>query len=145
MYWFFTKIILPKTILFHIFAPKHSFLRELLEVAPEMESFPEYHNPCEKYFLTKLLHLQSFQLVILQNYLYLKEYDKKVARHIFWQKLSPKHYFSKHFICDIMHCDMANLVRIGNTFTSYRFGNLKILKIWFIKILQICRYNISAC
>ena len=83
MYWFFTKIILPKTILFHIFAPKHSFLRELWEVAPEMELFWEYHSPCENYFVTKLLYLRSFQLAILQNYLYLKEYDKKVARHIF--------------------------------------------------------------
>ena len=62
---------------------KHSFLRELREVAPEMELFWEYHSPYEKYFVTKLLYLQSFQLAILQNYLYLKEYDRKVARHIF--------------------------------------------------------------
>ena len=62
---------------------KHSFLRELREVAPEMELFWEYHSPCEKYFVTKLLYLRSFQLAILQNYLYLKEYDKKVARQIF--------------------------------------------------------------
>ena len=48
-----------------------------------MELFQEYHSPCEKCFVTKLLYLQSFQLAILQNYLYLKEYDRKVARHIF--------------------------------------------------------------
>ena len=68
---------------FYRLCVKHSFLRELREVAPEMELFWEYHSPCEKYFVTKLLYLRSFQLAILQNYLYLKEYDKKVARHIF--------------------------------------------------------------
>ena len=63
--------------------PKHSFLRELREVAPEMELFRKYHSPCEKYFVTKLLFLQSFQLAILQNYLYLEDYGRKVARHVF--------------------------------------------------------------
>ena len=29
------------------------FLRELREVAPEMELFPENHSPYEKYFVTK--------------------------------------------------------------------------------------------
>ena len=62
---------------------KHSSLRKLREVAPEMELFRKYHSPCEKYFVKKLLYLLSFQLAILQNYLYLKEYDRKVARHIF--------------------------------------------------------------
>ena len=32
---------------------KHSFLRELREVAPEMELFPENHSPYEKDFVTK--------------------------------------------------------------------------------------------
>ena len=56
---------------------KHSFLRELREVAPEMELFLEYHSLGEKYFVTKLLNLQSFQLATLQNYLYLKELTRK--------------------------------------------------------------------
>ena len=34
-------------------SPKHSFLRELREVAPEMELFPENHSPYEKDFVTK--------------------------------------------------------------------------------------------
>ena len=34
-------------------AVKHSFLRELREVAPEMELFPENHSPYEKDFVTK--------------------------------------------------------------------------------------------
>ena len=34
-------------------ASKHSFLRELREVAPEMELFPENHSPYEKDFVTK--------------------------------------------------------------------------------------------
>ena len=62
---------------------KHSFLRELREVAPEIELFLENHSPCEKYFVAKLLYLQTFQLAILQKILYLEEYVRKVARHIF--------------------------------------------------------------
>ena len=34
-------------------ATKHSFLRELREVAPEVELFPENHSPYEKDFVTK--------------------------------------------------------------------------------------------
>ena len=61
----------------------NSFLRELREVAPEIELFLENHSPCEKYFVAKLLYLQTFQLAILQKILYLEEYVRKVARHIF--------------------------------------------------------------
>ena len=77
---------------------KHSFLRELREVAPEMELFREYYSPCEKYFVTKLLYLQSFQLAILQNYLYLKEYDRKVTRHIFLTEI-----LSETLLYNVMH------------------------------------------
>ena len=64
-------------------APKDSFLRELREVAPEMELFLENHSLYEKNFVTNLLYIQSFQLAILQNFLYLEEYVRKVARHFF--------------------------------------------------------------
>ena len=62
---------------------KHFFLRELREVAPEMELFLENYSPYEKYFVKKLLYIHSFQLAILQNYLYPEEYVRKVACHIF--------------------------------------------------------------
>ena len=48
-----------------------------------MELFPENHSPYEKDFVTKVIHMQSFQLAILQKNLYLEEYVRKVARHIF--------------------------------------------------------------
>ena len=37
----------------------------------------------KKIFCQKLIYIQSFQLAILQKKLYLEEYVRKVARHIF--------------------------------------------------------------
>ena len=61
---------------------KDSFLRELREVAPEVELFPENHSPYEKDFVTKSNPYAKFSARHFTKK-YLEEYVRKVARHIF--------------------------------------------------------------
>ena len=68
----------------HTGTTKHSFLRELREVAPEMELFPENHSPYEKDFVTKSNPYAKFSARhFTKKKLYLEKYVRKVARHIF--------------------------------------------------------------
>ena len=74
---------------------KDPFLRALREVATEMELFLENHGQYIKKFVIKLIYVQIVHFAILQKNCVLKNMSKKKFHHIFLQKITPKHYFSK--------------------------------------------------
>ena len=64
--------------------PKHSFLRELREVAPEMELFPENHSPYEKDFVTKSNPYAKFSA---------RHFTKKFVSWRICQESGSPHFF----------------------------------------------------
>ena len=68
---------------------KNSFLRALMEVAPEMELFLENHAQYIKIFVMKLIYIQSCTFRHLTKKLYHEEYVwKDVSPHFFAENLS---------------------------------------------------------
>ena len=63
---------------------KHSFLRELREVAPEMELFPENHSPYEKDFVTKSNPYAKFSA---------RHFTKKFVSWRICQESGSPHFF----------------------------------------------------
>ena len=63
---------------------KHSFLRELREVAPEMELFPGNHSPYEKDFVTKSNPYAKFSA---------RHFTKKFVSWRICQESGSPHFF----------------------------------------------------